>query len=475
MLPVILSGGSGTRLWPLSRRDFPKQFQPLLSKKTLFQETIERVYQAAKQDPLIVCNEEHRFIVAEQMREQNIKPKAIILEPIGRNTAPAIAVASFSVIDSDPILLVCPSDHYIPNTEVFSQTMEEGKHFAKKGKFVCFGITPTTPRTGFGYILASEDVKHPKGHTIKKFIEKPCFEDAKEFLTAGSYFWNSGIFLFKASHFLKLLQQLQPEIYSIAKTAYEKGVADLDFFRLEKSFCTCPSNSIDYAIMEKIQDGVMIPFPEKWSDVGSWSSIWETQEKDPEGNVKLGDVVSHATKNSYLRSEKLLVTIGVEDLIIVETEDSILVVNKSAQQSIKETLDKLKEKGRPEVENHRKVYRPWGFYDRLAIGERHQVKRIVVKPGGTLSLQYHHHRSEHWVVVKGTAKVTQGEKVFLLSENQSTYISLGEIHRIENPGKCPLELIEVQVGSYLEEDDIIRLEDVYSRAPLETTAIPAVT
>lgn len=469
MLPVILSGGSGTRLWPLSRKVFPKQFHKVLTDQTLFQMTLDRVSRIASiQSPLVVCNEEHRFIVAEQLRELQIEPKAILLEPVGRNTAPAIAVAAFAASEEDPLLLVLPSDHLILDPKAFVEALECAKEYAESGKLVTFGIIPIRPETDYGYIQVAD---HPidsesVAYKIQKFIEKPPTTEAEKYVASGNYYWNSGMFLFKASTYLNKLQQYAPEIYDAAEAAYRGRVEDLDFLRLEtEKFAASPSDSIDYAVMEKTEDGVVVPLKAGWSDIGSWTALWETQAKDSSGNVKLGDVVTHQVSNSYLRSEsKFLVAVGVEDLIIVDTDDAILVAKRGQNQLVKELVEKLQKLNRPEANEHRKVYRPWGYYDSLHVGDRHQVKRIVVKPGGVLSLQFHHHRAEHWVVVKGTARVTRGEETFRVSENESAYIPLGEVHRLENPGNIPLEMIEVQSGSYLGEDDIVRLEDHYNRA-----------
>lgn len=463
MIPVILSGGSGTRLWPLSRQNYPKQFQSLASSNSLFQETAERLQAATTMPPVVVCNQEHRFIVAEQMREIGIVPTSIILEPEGRNTAPAVAAAAFSVSDQDPLLLICPSDHYIPNHQAFAETVSAGVRFAAEGKFVCFGVPPRSPHTGYGYIQAGDPLDYSSGLKIDRFVEKPPLEKAKKLLSSGRCYWNSGIYLLRASVFLDRLHTLEPCIYSLVRQAFVQGQIDLDFLRLAPSFCECPGRSIDHAVIEKISDGVIVPFSGAWSDLGSWPAVWNIQSKDAQGNVKIGDVLENQTKNCYLRAEKLLVAIGVEDLIVVETDDAILVASQESGDNLKETIEKLKNQGRAEVFNHRKVYRPWGFYDCLARGEKHQVKRIVVQPGGVLSLQYHQHRSEHWVVVKGTAKVTRNSETYLVGENESTYISLGEVHRLENPCEIPLELIEIQSGSYLGEDDIVRLEDIYAR------------
>ena len=459
MIPVILSGGSGTRLWPLSRKLFPKQFHSLGGEQSLFQMTLERL--GGNRRPIVICNEEHRFLVAEQMREGGVEWEKIILEPVGKNTAPAIAVAAFSVSKEDPLLLVLPSDHVIDQVEVFKDAVEKAKEYANQGKLVTFGIQPTGPNTEYGYIKARKG-----SDAIDRFIEKPILEDAERFVGSGEYFWNSGMFLFKASSYLKALKEFKPEIYELASQAYKKATSDLDFIRLDSEiFSKCPSVSIDYAVMEKTKEGIVVPLRTGWSDLGSWYALWETGKKDGQGNVMAGDVLVQGTRNCFLMSdEKLLVTVGVENLVVVDTADAILVAKQDSSLAVKEIVSKMAAKGRKEVTNHRKVYRPWGYFDSLLSGERFQVKTIVVKPGGILSLQYHHHRAEHWVVVKGTAKVTRGDEVFFVSENQSTYIPIGTSHRLENPGTIPLEMIEVQSGSYLGEDDIVRLEDSYGRA-----------
>lgn len=462
MFPVILSGGYGTRLWPLSRRLLPKQFHRLLTERSLIQETatlLEKVSQS--RSPLIICNEEHRFIVNEQLQDIGISPSATILEPEGRNTAPAIAVAALCLIEKkqDPVLLVCPSDHLIQTAEAFKESIDQAMPFAKRGKLVTFGINPTYPSEEYGYIQSGD------GNSIQQFVEKPMKEIAKSLLSKGNVFWNSGIFLFKASAYLENLKKFAPEVYQAAQESYSKATVDLDFIRLEHdAFLSSPSVSIDHAVMEKTTDGVVIPASFKWSDIGSWPSVWDHQEKDSSKNVLVGDVTAFDTKNSYLRSEdKLVVVVGVEGLVVVDTEDATLVMSKDKAHLLKGTVQLLTANQRKEVEELHRNYRPWGYYESLIESERYQVKKIAVKPGSKLSLQYHHHRAEHWIVVRGIAKVTRGEETFFVNENESTYIPLKEVHRLENPGSILLEMIEVQSGSYLGEDDIVRLEDDYNR------------
>ncbi len=468
VLPVILSGGSGTRLWPYSRSLYPKQFLPLTSEQTMVQETISRL-SAFNEDaieigsPLVICNEDHRFMVAEQLRLINVDSTGIILEPFGRNTAPAIALAALS--QPNAILLVLPADHVIKNIPAFEQAVVIAKEQAQKDKLVTFGIVPTTPETGYGYIKTG--VMLEKGvHSVDAFVEKPNRETAESYLESKSYLWNSGMFMFKASRYLEELEKFNPAIVSACRRAMADTSSDLDFTRINvEAFEKCPDDSIDYAVMEKTHDAVIVPLDADWSDVGSWSALWEVSEKDSDGNVLKGDVISKDTKDCYIQSDqKLIATIGVEHTVVVETDDAIMVAHKDRVQDVKAIVNQLKQEKRSECSLHRKVYRPWGYYDSIDYGKRFQVKRIVVKPGAQLSLQMHHHRAEHWIVVEGTAQVRCGDKTMLLSENQSTYIPLGEVHQLANPGKFPLEIIEVQSGSYLGEDDIVRLEDVYGRS-----------
>jgi mannose-1-phosphate guanylyltransferase/mannose-6-phosphate isomerase len=462
--PVILSGGSGTRLWPLSREAYPKQFLPLIGEQSLLQATWQRVAPIVSYPPIVVANNEHRFMVAEQLRQAACTPAAVLLEPVARNTAPAIAAAALQATSEghDPLLLILPSDHVIRDVEAFRLAVSEASAAAQAGQLVTFGIVPTGPETGYGYIKAGLG----KGvRPVEKFVEKPDLATAKEYVTSGAYYWNSGIFLFRASRYLEELERLQPAILAACKTALAAAKRDEDFIRLdEAAFSSCPSDSIDYAVMEKTASAAVLPLEAGWNDVGSWAALWAVADQDGDGNAHHGDVVAVSCRNTLAWGKDRLITLlGLEDIVVVDTDDSILVAHKDRVQEIKEIVSRLNADGRSETKLHRKVYRPWGAYDSIDMGDRHQVKRITVKPGASLSLQMHHHRAEHWVVVSGTAEVTCGENVMLLSENQSTYIPLGVTHRLRNPGKLPLELIEVQSGSYLGEDDIVRFEDVYGR------------
>ena len=472
IVPVILSGGSGTRLWPLSRETYPKQFLPLIGSLSLFQETVNR-FQSKKEfgPPILVCNEKHRFLVAEQMQSLAIEQSTILLEPVARNTAPATACAAFSAITTDPdaVLLVLPADHLVRDLDAFHQALALGATAAKKGSLVTFGIVPNKPEIGFGYIQRGEAQswsKHPnRVYAVEKFVEKPDLKTAINYLNSGSYLWNSGMFLFRADRYLEELKLYAPEMYNACQQAVHKVNVSFDFVRLdEESFSSCPKDSIDYAVMEKTDSAVVIPLQAGWNDIGSWSAIWEESQHDHDGNVIIGDVISEGCKNSFIRSDKRLVTaIGLKDIIIVETVDALFVAPKERVQDIKNVVNRLKQSKREEATTHQKVYRPWGSYESIDRSNRFQVKRITVNPGSILSLQLHHHRAEHWIVVKGTAKITRGDEVFVLGEDESTYIPLGTKHRLENPGKIPLELIEVQSGSYLGEDDIVRLDDKYGR------------
>jgi len=465
MIPVVMSGGSGTRLWPLSRKHKPKQFLSLFGGHTMFQDTINRLDGIeGLQEPIIVCNNDHRFMVAEQLHEMNILESNILLEPEGRNTAPALAIAALQALreNEDPLLLVLAADHVIENTASFHQAIEQAKVEAESGKLVTFGVVPSSANTGYGYIQATE-----KGivSQVAAFVEKPDLATATEYVASGKYYWNSGMFMFKASSLVEELKKFAPEILSHCRTALENGKADLDFIRLDAdAFKSCPSDSIDYAVMEHTQKAVVVPLDAGWNDVGSWSSLWECAEQGEHNNVLQGDVIIDNVKNSYVHSESRLVSvIGLENIVVVETADAIMVASKNSAQDVKKIVSQLSKQDRPEAENHRLCYRPWGHYDSIDMGERFQVKRITVNPDASLSLQMHHHRAEHWIVVTGTAEVTCGEKVILLSENESTFIPLGEKHRLHNPGRVPLEMIEVQSGSYLGEDDIVRFEDNYQR------------
>ncbi len=470
--PVILSGGSGTRLWPLSRKLHPKQLLPLLNKTSLLQDTINRLDGLRDVDhAVVICNEEYRFMVAEQAHATSIDTSAIILEPVGRNTAPAIALAAFNALRSneknseEAILLVLPADHDIRNVSEFHKAIEIGLKQAKEGHFVTFGIVPNAPETGFGYIKAASSVAANEVANIEKFVEKPDVDTATQYLKEGGYYWNSGMFMFKASEYLNVLNEFSPEIYTAAENAMNAANRDMDFIRVGvEEFKKCPADSIDYAVMEKVSNAVVIPVDIGWSDVGSWSALHEIGEQDENKNIIIGDTKCVSTTNSYVRAEtKLVTTLGLENIIIVDTEDALLVADKNHVQDIKQIVSALTDEGRDEVTLHKRVCRPWGCYQGIDKADRFQVKRITVNPGARLSLQLHHHRAEHWIVVNGTAKVTKGDEDFILSENESTYIPLGTKHRLENIGQIPLELIEVQTGSYLGEDDIVRFEDVYGR------------
>ncbi|HEU5435968.1 MAG TPA: mannose-1-phosphate guanylyltransferase/mannose-6-phosphate isomerase [Telluria sp.] len=465
--PVILSGGAGTRLWPLSRAVMPKQLLPLVSDKTMLQETALRVADWPElQAPVVVCGNEHRFMVAEQMREAGVSPLGILLEPVGRNTAPAVAAAAnfLLAIDPEAVMLVLPADHVITDRAAFAVAVQQAATLVGQGALATFGIVPTGPETGYGYI--HRGAASGAGFAVDRFVEKPDRATAESFIADGNYYWNSGMFLFRAGTYLEELAAFKPDIASAAEAAVRLGYRDLDFCRLdEASFSACPSDSIDYAVMERTSHAVVVPADIGWSDVGSWSALWEVQQQDGERNATRGDVYMDGVSNSLIRAEsRIVAAIGVKDIIIVETNDAVLVVHKDSVQRVKQVVDHLKLQARTEHLHHTKVYRPWGHYEGIDMGDRFQVKRITVKPGEKLSLQMHHHRAEHWVVVSGTARVTCGDTIKLLSENESTYIPIGMNHRLENPGKLPLHIIEVQSGSYLGEDDIVRFEDIYSRA-----------
>jgi mannose-1-phosphate guanylyltransferase len=466
MKPVVLAGGTGSRLWPKSRAALPKQFLSLTSDSTMLQDTIERLEGLNPQIPIIVCNEAHRFLVAEQLRQRNIQHDAILLEPVGRNTAPAIALAALHAIkyNEDPLLLVLAADHLIKNEPAFHQSIVKAKALAELGKLVTFGVVPTQPHTGYGYIKSGKSVEG--GYDVSQFVEKPEAEMAREFVESGNYFWNSGMFMFKASRYLEELAKYSSEMLEVCQRAIAKETSDLDFVRVDQDiFATCPDDSIDYAVMEKTDSAVMVPLDANWSDVGSWTSLWEAADKDQHGNVCVGDTILENTKNSYVDADQRLVTvIGLEDIIVVETKDAVLVAHKGDTQNIRNVVRKLEAQKRPEFELHREVHRPWGSYDAIDRGERFQVKRITVKPGEKISVQMHHHRAEHWIVVSGSASVTIEKSTRLITENESVYIPIGAIHSLENPGKIPLEIIEVQSGAYLGEDDIVRFSDFYGRA-----------
>ena len=465
IVPVILSGGSGTRLWPLSRKLHPKQFINLVNETTLFQDTILRLPKDVA-EPLIICNEEHRFLAAEQLRAIGKKTKGIILEPEGRNTAPAVALGALQFINKgeDPILLVLSADHLIKNIEAFHQSITIASELAENNKLITFGVVPDKAETGYGYIEANIN-NTDDYYSIKSFTEKPSQKNAKKYLDSGNYLWNSGMFMFKASVFLSELEKFEPEILSACKKSCTTKNIDSDFIRINNdAFHQCPNESIDYAVMEHTKNGVVVPLDANWSDVGSWSSLWDIKTKDNNDNVSKGDVFLEDVKNTYTYSSNRLVSvIGVSNLVIVDTQDALLVADKQQTHNIKKIVARLNNDKRSEVDNHRKVFRPWGYYDLVDSGEGFQVKRIVVNSGAKLSLQKHKYRAEHWVVVKGVALVTCGDKIFELVENQSTYIPQGSLHRLENHQDIPLEIIEIQTGSYLGEDDIIRFEDDYQR------------
>lgn len=460
--PVILCGGTGTRLWPLSRKLFPKQFIELGQDSTLLGETLERVARLSSLPSLVVCNNEYRFLAAQELASRNL-PGTVVLEPVKRNTAPAVAVAAL-IADPEQMLLVLPADHRLGEGEAFSRAVELGLEWAAKGKLVCFGVPPSNPETGYGYLHRGE----PMGRSVfevNQFVEKPSEERAAEFLASGEHYWNSGIFLFRAADYLAALKRFAPEMLEQCRKAVDGASKDLDFLRLqEEAFEACPADSIDYAIMEKSDYLCLVELSGGWSDIGSWKTLAESCESDENGNVLVGDVITSGTKNCYVHSQTALVAaIGLEDAVVVESGDALLVARKDCLDEVKSLVKGLLAKGRKEAHSHAKVYRPWGSFESIALGERFQVKSIIVKPGQILSLQKHRHRAEHWVVVRGTAKVVNGDQELLLCEDQSTYIPIGNVHRLENPGDQPLEIIEVQTGAYLGEDDIVRLEDVYGR------------
>ncbi len=473
LIPVILCGGTGTRLWPLSRASYPKQYWPLSGDgdATLMQQTQQRLEGLdGLEAPLLICNEDHRFIVAEQMRQIGVEPNAILLEPMGRNTAPAVTVAALQATagGQDPLLLVLAADHLIRDAKQFRQAVDAGRAAAESGRLVTFGIVPTAPETGYGYIEAAEPFsgESPREVPIARFVEKPDRVTAEQFLATGRFTWNSGMFLFRASAMLAELERLAPEVVSCCRAALEQDAADLDFLRLEReAFAKCPNVAIDVAVMEKTELGSVLPLDAGWSDVGSWSALWETADRDGDGNVLQGRVINKGSRDCYLRSEhRLVVGLGVENLVVVETDDAVLIADRNKAQEIKSVVKQLEADGSPEGKAHRKIYRPWGAYNGVTEGNRWQVKRISVNPGASLSLQMHHHRAEHWVVVKGTALVERDGEQQLVGENQSTYIPMGCKHRLSNPGRIPVELIEVQSGEYLGEDDIVRFEDRYGRS-----------
>ena len=471
-----MAGGTGSRLWPLSRELYPKQFLKVAGDDSMLQQTFSRLQGLNHEPPLLICNEEHRFIAAEQTRSGGFKHSGIILEPVGRNTAPAIALAALQALkqvkesDEEPILLVLAADHLIEEQDVFQFSVNQALTYAESDQLVTFGIVPTAPETGYGYIKRGA-TRGDTAFKVDSFVEKPDLSTAQVYLDSGEYYWNSGMFMFKASQYIDELRVNNPDMLAACEKAMSGTLVDLDFIRIDKeAFESCPSDSIDYAVMEPVCSAegsgnlIVVPMNAGWSDLGSWSALWDVSEKDCENNVHKGDVISVKSTNNYINSEnKLIATVGVNNLVIVETKDAILVADKSEVQNVKVIVQRLKDTDRSEYKIHREVYRPWGKYDSIDFGARDQVKRITVNPGQKLSIQKHYHRSEHWIVVAGTASVTNGDKVMLVTEDQSTYIPLGTIHALENPGKIPLEMIEVQTGSYLGEDDIVRFEDVYGR------------
>jgi len=468
LYPVILSGGSGSRLWPLSREHYPKPLLPLVSDKTLLQETACRLDGLpGLGDAVYVCNEEHRFLLAEQVVQIGKTPATIILEPEGRNTAPALTLAALYLVKQDPdaMMVVMPADHVMTEPQQFITAVEQGSDNAEQGALVTFGIVPESPETGYGYIKRDAQIGNSAAYAVARFVEKPDQQTAEQYVSEGDYLWNSGIFLMRADRWLDEISQYRPDILKNCRDAMNKGVQDSDFFRVDKQlFHACPSDSIDYAVMEKTDRAVVVPISAGWSDIGAWSALWKVCPQDADGNVIQGDVLVEDTHNAFLVAQhRCLATVGLDNIVVVETADAVLVASKDKAQDVKAIVDRLKDSGRDESKMHRQVYRPWGSYEGIDAGSRFQVKRLSVKPGAQLSLQMHHHRAEHWIIVKGTARVTCGDQVFTLHENESTYIPIGEKHRLENPGNIPLEVIEIQSGSYLGEDDIVRYEDVYDR------------
>ncbi|HRP95193.1 MAG TPA: mannose-1-phosphate guanylyltransferase/mannose-6-phosphate isomerase [Rhodocyclaceae bacterium] len=476
--PVILSGGSGTRLWPLSREQYPKQLLPLIGSDTLLQDTALRLRGFAgaatvDDEAIVVCNEEYRFITAEQLRAAGCASRRIVLEPCGRNTAPALTLAALLAgrNGDDPVLLVMPADHVIRDRDAFYRAVDAGLDAACDGAMVTFGIVPDRAETGYGYIRVGDEVMAGV-HALAAFVEKPDAATAQDYVESGAYLWNSGLFMVRASVWLKAIAEFDAAIAQSCRCAMDEAAQDADFVRVAREpFVACPSNSIDYAVMEKLAESHavdivprVVPMSVGWSDVGAWDALWSLSGKDAQGNAGRGDALFEDTRNTLVHAtDRMVACLGVDDLVVVETADAVMVAHRERTQDVKRIVARLKAEGRSQVAAHRKIHRPWGFYDSIDAGERFQVKRIVVKPGAALSLQMHHHRAEHWIVVRGTAKVTRGDESFLLSENQSTYIPLGVTHRLENPGKLPLEMIEVQSGSYLGEDDIVRFEDSYGR------------
>lgn len=460
ILPIIMAGGSGSRLWPMSRTHYPKQFLSLTSDFTMLQDTIKRLEGLDSLPATLICNEEHRFLVAEQLRKASLSHSGILLEPFGRNTAPAVALAALHSlsIEDDPILLVLAADHLIKNDGVFRSIVQKAIPLSEQGKLVTFGIVPTKPETGYGYIHRGRDLEQSNTYYVDSFVEKPCSEVAEKYLSSGEYYWNSGMFMFKASRYLEELKTYRPDILDAVEKSFIASKADLDFIRIqEEAFAQCPDDSIDYAVMERTKDAVVVALDAGWSDVGAWSSLWEVSEKDSNENVFRGDVASHNSTGCYINApERLVASVGVNDLVIVDTKDALLVAHKDHVQDVKHIVEQLKSDGRTEFQQHREVYRPWGKHDHIAEGERYHVKKVTVKSGMKTAMQLHYHRSEHWVVVSGTAKVYRGSEVHIVAENESIYIPIGVQHCFENPGQLPLEIIEVRTGQYLEENDIKR-------------------
>ncbi len=471
--PIILSGGNGTRLWPLSRAYHPKQYLALTNNKTLLQETVLRVTAKQFNQPMIICNNEHRFLAAEQLQTINVIPSHIVLETEAKNTAPAVLIASLLQEDPEQLLLVLPADHIIKNLDAFYKAIEIASHTAKQGKIITFGIKPEYPETRYGYIERGDKLTDNQDnqflYTVTRFVEKPDLNTAKQFFDSGNYFWNSGIFLFKAKTMLEEFECLQPALLLSCKNTINKAKQDLDFLRLDSSLIdSSTTNSIDYAIMEHTKHAAVLPVDLKWSDLGSWDALWEISNKDLKGNVIIGDVITKEVTDSYIHTEDQLISIiGLNNIVAVATKDAILISSKEQLNQIKDLIKELKINNRVELDKHKRVYRPWGYYQTIDLEERFQVKKLMIKPGAKISAQIHYHRSEHWVIVEGTAKITKGEEIIMLHENESIYLPIGIVHRVENPGKIPLHLIEVQSGSYLGEDDIVRIEDIYGRVEIK--------
>lgn len=472
MIPVILSGGTGSRLWPLSRRAYPKQFLPLLDQSSMFQQTLSRLPEAELEPAVVVANEQHRFLVEEQLDSIGHQPQSILLEPFGRNTAPAVAMAAIEIARKDPkaVMLVLPADHVINEKEPFHQAIIKGLKVAKDGNLVLFGVTPDRPETGYGYVAAGDASIAPnEPRPVRRFIEKPDRQTAESLLDEGGYFWNSGMFMFRADSYLRELKKYSKDIYDTALLAARSLQKDMGFTRIPPEiFEHCPEDSIDYAVMEKTARATLVPLDAGWSDVGAWSSLWDISNKDEHRNAIPSDACLRDTSGCLVHAQdKLVAMVGVKDLVVVDTKDALMIAHRDRVQDIKHVVNELKSQNRSEIDVHREVFRPWGSYDSIDTGNRFQVKRITVKPGEKLSLQKHHHRAEHWIIVRGTAEVSRDDETFLLSENESTYIPIGSVHRLFNPGKIPLELIEVQSGAYLGEDDIERLDDQYGRSSPE--------